>query len=373
MRIVFLFFNGLHQLYHTAGTAMELGCLSSEAEVLCLSCNREHTSALERVRSLFPGTKTVIREIPQPFRYRFLNIKGKMYPSVNAMVRRSGKILNRSDAVVTTSHGTPGLLRKFGIDKPRIIYQYHGCGDRRYGFDPGFKRMDMMLLPGEYHRKRLLDQGITTGMPTWTVGWPKFEITGRRTHEPVFPNTNPVVLYSPHWEPELTSYSDFSQPVLDYFRRNRRINLIFAPHLLVKHWRVHHGYRMYSSTGQDDNIIIDYGSRRAVDGSWLQAADVYLGDVSSMVYEFIALKPRPCIFLNAHGVRWRGNPDYRFWEYGPVVSGMEELAELLEALPASDDRYLEVQKKRIPEYFSITGESNTKRAAKAILEYMETL
>ena len=33
------------------------------------------------------------------------------------------------------------------------------------------------------------------------------------------------------------------------------------------------------------------------------SADVYLGDVSSQVYEFI-YKPRPCLFLNSNEIEW---------------------------------------------------------------------
>ncbi len=370
-RTVFLFFNGLHQLYHTAGTAMETGRMAGSGhQVLCLSCNRLHTEALERVRELFPGTATEIVEIPQPFRYRHLNLKGKLYPSVNAMVRRARRILRDADAVVTTSHGTPGIFGKHGITGPRIIYQYHGCGDRSYGFEKGFRRMDMMLLPGEYHLQRLRDEGILQDMPWKIVGWPKFDITSGYTGKP-FPNGNPALLYCPHWEPGLTSYNAFSRWILEYFRHRTDMNLIFAPHLLVKHWRVHHGYEVFRQEDQGDNVIIDYGSTRAVDGTWLRAADFYAGDVSSMVYEFIAVKPRPCVFLNAHGVKWRGNRNYRFWEYGPVADDTSELEAILNELPSSDDSCLALQRERIPMYFHITEKPSSRRAAEAILEYLE--
>lgn len=350
---------------------MALGRMNS-GDVLCLSCNREHTEALKRVRTLYPGTETVVREVSQPFRYRFLNYKGKTYPSVNAMIRRSRGMLEEADAVVTTSHGTPGMFRKYRIGRPKLIYQYHGCGDRRYGFDPAFRKMDMMLLPGDYHAERLEQEGITRSMKTCIVGWPKFDITCGKAENP-FPNSNPTVLYCPHWEPALTSYEAFSETILEYFRKKRDMNLIFSPHLLVKHWRVHYGYRVYEEEVDEPNIIVDYGSSRAVDGTWLRAADAYAGDVSSMVYEFIAMKPRPCLFLNAHGVSWRNDPDYRFWEYGPVLSTGEELAAGLSALSSFPGKYLDLQKERIPRYFSMTGEPPSIRAARAISEYVVSL
>lgn len=366
MSIVFLFINGLHQLFHTAMTAMELGRIQDG--VVCLSCNGEHTEVLEGLRARCPGTATEIVQAKPPLRYRYLNIKGKLYPSVNAIIRRSSRLLRQADGVVTTSHGTPGLFRKHGITGPKIIYQYHGCGDRKYGFEAALGEMDLMLLPGAYHRKRLAEEGTVDPERTRIVGWPKFDITSGEVDRP-FGNARPTVLYCPHWDPVLSSYRDFAGDIISHFAGNDGFNLIFAPHMLVKHWRVHHGYRIHSPVKDHSNVLIDYGSIKGTDGTYLRQADIYAGDVSSMVYEFIAMKPRPCIFLNAHGVSWRNNPDYRFWEYGPVAGDMDEFRKALSSTDSMDG-YLELQRRRIPEYFHLTDTPSSKRAAIAIHEFM---
>ena len=41
------------------------------------------------------------------------------------------------------------------------------------------------------------------------------------------------------------------------------------------------------------NLRFDPGSPASTDMTYTRAADIYLGDVSSQVYEFIA-EPRPC-------------------------------------------------------------------------------
>src|SRR3546814_2965461 len=46
---------------------------------------------------------------------------------------------------------------------------------------------------------------------------------------------------------------------------------------------------------------IDLGSERSIDMSYTGSADLYLGDVSSQVAEYL-YRPRPCVFLNAQGV-----------------------------------------------------------------------
>jgi hypothetical protein len=368
-KVAFLFLNGLHQLYHTAMTAMHLGQIYTGADVVCLSCNREHTEVLEEIRSFYPETSARIVSLKQPFRYKYLNYKKKSYPFVNTMIRKAGSILRGADAVVTTSHGTAAILNKYGIDKPRVIYQYHGCGDRKYGFDPAFSKIDLMLLPGTYHRQRLVSAGIVKKNQTSVVGWPKFDYRGKKPVK-LFDNENPTVLYCPHWEPSLTSYNRFSKELLDFFRRSKEYNLVFAPHVLVKHWHVHYGYDVSYEEYRSENIVVDYGSSMSTNGTYLRLSDIYIGDVSSMVYEFIAMKPRPCIFLNAHNIRWENNQDYRFWEYGPVL---EELTKLLPTLKNTEtySGYISLQKSRIPEYFDMDGKPGSVKAAEAILNYCE--
>ncbi len=90
-----------------------------------------------------------------------------------------------------------------------------------------------------------------------------------------------------------------------------------------------------------------------------------------MVYEFIAMKNRPCIFLNAHEIEWKNNADYRFWQYGPVVEEPKEFeSKLNEAFNNND--FLLFQKERIVEYLNITDVSSSKRAATVIDKLVKT-
>ncbi len=47
--------------------------------------------------------------------------------------------------------------------------------------------------------------------------------------------------------------------------------------------------------------------------SYTTAADIYLGDVSSQVYEFL-YEPRPCLFLNSHEFAWKSDPNFAHWK-----------------------------------------------------------
>lgn len=79
-------------------------------------------------------------------------------------------------------------------------------------------------------------------------------------------------------------------------------------------------------------MIIDFGSEKSVDMTYTQAADIYLGDVSSQVYEFIRT-PRLCLFLNPHAVNWQNNPYYACWNFGIVIDHLEQLQKILSQSP----------------------------------------
>lgn len=372
--VVFLYFYGLHQLYHSVHSGFELATLKPDWEILLLSCNKEHTAVLKEVAEKYSSSNIKIIQIPAPLRYRFLNFKKKTYPSVNAMVNRSKKYLKKADAVVTTSHGTPKMFRKYNITKPKIVYQEHGCGDRSYGFSPEFLQFDYLLASGDYHKNRLINEKFTTQEQISVVGYPKFDYKPDtdKLRKSLFKNENPIVLYTPHWDKKLTSYDKYARFVLNYFKENKQYNLIFAPHVQLFHWSVRHDYNVKLDHFKTDNIHIDFGSINSTNNAYTTVADLYLGDVSSQVYEWIALKPRPCLFLNAHNAQWKNNKDYRFWEYGPVVENSAEFDEKLKRA-FNDKTYIPLQQERVKQYMHLTSESSSLRAAKTLVNIVEKL
>ncbi len=103
--------------------------------------------------------------------------------------------------------------------------------------------------------------------------------------------------------------------------------------------------------------------------TYTQAADIYLGDVSSQVYEFL-IRPRPCVFLNPNRVDYRGNPDYAHWQAGAVISRMEDLDEALQNAASDHYLYRETQRAMFNRTFNLTGEASALRAARAIERVM---
>ena len=90
---------------------------------------------------------------------------------------------------------------------------------------------------------------------------------------------------------------------------------------------------------------------------------------SSQVYEFLA-KPRPCVFLNAHGVEWRDDPNFVHWHLGDVV---DDPADLISAIASAKDRhplYIERQRKAAIDTFGTAEGSPSERGADAMLSYL---
>jgi len=117
------------------------------------------------------------------------------------------------------------------------------------------------------------------------------------------------------------------------------------------------------------NIHIDLGSRASTTMAYTRRADLYIGDVSSQVYEFL-LRPRPCLFLNAHGVAWENDPNFAHWRAGPVIETVADLGPALARATAEHARrYAAIQRVMFDESFDLTHEPSSLRAARAVAEF----
>jgi hypothetical protein len=105
--------------------------------------------------------------------------------------------------------------------------------------------------------------------------------------------------------------------------------------------------------------------------TYTRYADIYLGDVSSQVYEFVR-QPRPTVFLNAHGVEdWPRDINYRHWMLGRVVDRLEDLPDALGARFTPD--LAQRQCVMSAATFHEEVEPASRRGARAILEHLGIL
>lgn len=201
----------------------------------------------------------------------------------------------------------------------RLALIKHGAGDREGGYKARHAAFDLTLVGGEKDRRRMIDRGLCTPENCAVGGYAKFEL--RAPRQRFFANDRPVLLYNPHFDAKLSSWVRHGQEVLAALEALEGWNVIIAPHTKL-------GARAAPIRTTAPHIRVDMGSRHSIDMSYTMSADVYLGDVSSQVYEFL-LEPRPCIFLNLEQCDWRGDETFAHWRLGQVV---EDIAALPEAL-----------------------------------------
>ena len=243
------------------------------------------------------------------------------------------------------------LLRSTGgLESLKFVHTRHGAGDRAIGFDRRSGEFDLVLMSGEKIRDRLQAAGLIDAGGYAIVGYPKFDACsvpdGARPR--LFANDRPTVLYNPHCSPRLSSWFDDGLKVLEAFYRSGKYNLIFAPHVMLFRKRIQISLKplrvAWTGTVPErylacPHILVDLGSERSTDMTYTEAADLYLGDVSSQIYEFLR-RPRPCAFIDSHATDWQGDGNFRHWTCGKVLKSADDLIAAVDEAFASHADYV---------------------------------
>jgi CDP-glycerol glycerophosphotransferase (TagB/SpsB family) len=247
----------------------------------------------------------------------------------------------------------------------------HGAGDRATGLDNSNKAFDLILTSGQKMQERLMsDQNIAKEkLPI--IGYPKFDMIDKLPPpRPLFNNNKKTVLYNPHFRRDESSWVKMGMDVLHFFKDNKDYNLIFAPHILLYQRALRHGAKNLHAFKNCPNIHIDTGSDALIDMTYTRQADIYLGDVSSQIYEFLR-QPRPCLFLNAHHIHdWQNKQTFKHWQCGDVCESIDDLEHALTQIDTWKNRYLHTQKQLLDDTFSQKGTAS-RNAARAIVNYLE--
>ncbi|GAN88178.1 sensor domain-containing protein [Komagataeibacter intermedius] len=375
LHILFPYIAQPHQEFHSLPIALEMARLYPEIKVHIASLTPERDSRIRALCKLYPESSVIfdILQMPRWLRHH-IRQHGQTPLGKMAVLLLNRNYFNRFQAIVVPER-TSLYLRKMGVSSPRLIWTRHGAGDRAIGFTHDTRQFDFILMAGHKIEERLNRAGVLRPGHYATGIYAKFDMV-RRLHahgSPLFPNIRPTILYNPHFSPRLSSWHRFGTAILDHFAQQKKYNLIFAPH-----YRLFDTHRLKSDDilaryGMYPHMIIDPGSDRSVDMSYTLAADLYLGDVSSQVSEFLT-KPRPCVFLNAHRVQWRGDPNYENWTLGPVVAGMDDFAPTLDRAFLTHANFLDRQKEYIRDTFGFAAPEDTAaKGAKSIIDFLRVI
>jgi hypothetical protein len=379
MKIGFLFnHDQIHQVAHSLPIAAELARQASAQQIVIATTNRRLTDEVRRQLAAMGVTLPIVQlGLRRPFtRFASRHLEPVLPIAKVGIYRDNLDFFGSLDALVVAEKTSLLLKSRYGLKGLRLIHTRHGAGDRAIGFNKASAGFDHVLVSGPKVRERLIREAGVAPERLSTVGYPKFDLA-----PPVPPrlrfqdNGRPTVLYNPHVSPHLSSWYRHGRAVLEHFLNDDRYNLIFAPHVMLFHRRfvLTIDRLRLDRPGPIDrrvldapNIHVDLGSRACTDMTYTAAADIYLGDVSSQVYEFLH-RPRPCLFLNSHGVPWRDDVNYAHWQAGRVLDDPAGLGAALDRATADHADFLPIQRALFSRSFDLTDEPSAARAARAVL------
>lgn len=384
MKIGFLYnHEQIHQVLHSAPIAFEMSRSRPDIEVRLIISSEAQHDVLSDLAKNYPGHRCQWQRISLPAKVGWVcsRISGCIPVEKVAMLKANVFHFADLDALVVTEKTSLLLKTHFGLRNVRFIHTRHGAGDRAIGFDKESGKFDLVLLSGKKIRDRLLAAGQLRNGQYVITGYPKFSAVQamEKTAIKLFDNDRPTVLYNPHCSTKLSSWYRFGQDILEYFYQSNKYNLIFSPHVMLfeKHlqanlhsWHIRLPGSIKSKHLHCKHIHIDTGSRRSTDMSYTLAADLYLGDVSSQVYEFL-VRPRPCVFANPGVEGWEHDPNYLSWQFGPVFNRIEQLDRALDEGFNTHPKYRPIQSQNFSYTFDHHDGNAALRSVRAIVGYLQ--
>lgn len=377
-RVCFLFnHEDVHQVAHTLPVALELACQSTDVEVEIAVSTAEQATAVE---SLIQARPTANQPIVRLLELNLLmevatSALSRIVPARRiAMLRRHLDYFQSFDALVVPEFTTTLLRSRWKLTRPLLICIPHGSGDRSVGFSDELRYFDRVLVAGEKTRRRMLERHPMMADMIKVCGYPKFDAMDLARKPRLFDDDKPVVVYNPHFDPLLSSWYRYGPQILDYFAGQSRYNFVFAPHVMLfrklihgslEHRRLHVRGKVPQRYYDMPHMLIDTGSARSVDMTYTLAGDIYLGDASSQIYEWI-IRPRPAIFLNAHDAKWQDDPNYAHWHLGQVIKDPSQLEAALHPEVGDLAYMLDRQKLACAQTFSFADTSASLRCATEI-------
>lgn len=330
---------GPHQFAHFLPVAFELAARGAADVSIFVPSREDGQEVAELAMALGMRLPPVIEMRLPPWLAHALPAKAHKLARLLFWVRR----LRTCDAILCAERTSTILKRLPGICPP-LIHIPHGAGDRAVGFEGRFRFFDKVIVAGSKDRDRLVSEGVTSQDRCDVAGPIKVAALSKaRAGSPaLFRNRRPVLLYNPHFSKSLSSADAFVHRLVAAVANDTRYNLVVAPHIrMAQGWSARRRSE-WESLAIDDRVLVDLGSRRSIDMTYTAAADLYIGDVSSQVYEFL-IRPRPCLFVNAHGAAWEASENYAMWRLGEVIAPDCDVLDAIERAFATHQTFKPLQ------------------------------
>jgi hypothetical protein len=288
-------------------------------------------------------------------------------PKIPTLVRLLPYLLG-TRAVVCAEQTSLWLSAAFPFLAMRFLKTSHGVGSVSARDDRRRRAAYRLLVPSEREKATYTTRGFADRQLVVT-GYVKAGFRGLTRSPNLFDDDKPTIVYTPHWQQHRSSWWLWGRQVVDMLASQERFNVILAPHQRLVE-TAPEIREVLASVAHLPHIHADLDSFAMVDGSYMSAADIYLGDTSSQVVEFL-IRPRPCIFLNPDALDWRATDDHSFWECGEVVDRFEALQAALDHAFAEHPRYEAEQRAFATDALGDASPEAAERAARAVIATLE--
>ena len=369
-RVLFLFnHDAAHQAAHIAGIMAELALRHPEVETIAATGNASIEAQIRKLLRVEAAAALTWANLSLPLAYEaLLTIPNQILPAKRLARLRTNEALFASvDMLVSTERTCLRVKSRLGEKAPLFVYVPHGSGDRNVAYHPDLASFDYHLLSGRKLVEEMVAHGLAEEEQCRIIGYAKFDTVAADAGRGLFANDKPTIIYNPHFDPRLSSWYGIGPALLEALAgMGDRFNTVFAPHVMLWRKKLHispeyRTARLRPDIPQEvigrENVRIDTASPALFDMTYTTGADIYIGDVSSQVYEFLRT-PKPCIFIDAAG---DGPEAYPFWANGPVVRSVEAVTTALDHWQALGREY----RQRQVDLFSYTIDHDPERSASA--------
>jgi hypothetical protein len=328
-RIAFLFnHDAQHQIAHSAGILGQLALAQGAFQIIVAYGDDKARVHIERLLPAGAAAHIEWHQLTIPTHLEGpIGLLNAVAPARRlARLRYNRPFFAGLDMIVSTERTCLRVKRALGEHAPRFVYIPHGSGDRNVAYHSELAQFDFMLLSGQKLVDEMVSRHLATPQTARVIGYSKFDAVDLTTRKRFFNNDLPVVLYNPHFDPVLSSWYDLGNEVLTYFSTQAdHFNLIFAPHVMLFRKKLHYSpeYHRLRKRPEIDarfrtapNILIDVDGPNLFDMSYTLAADIYIGDASSQLYEFLSHRGA-CYFFDRQGrLPADAAPRYELWRNG---------------------------------------------------------
>lgn len=250
----------------------------------------------------------------------------------------------------------------------RFIFTVHGAGPLNYNRDGRLRCAWRLLVPSNLHTADHLAHGIKADRIVET-GYAKASFAPSRCRTDLFKEDRPIILYTPHWQRYRSSWWEWGREIVAMLAAQDRYNVILAPHQRLFE-RDAEASAILQDAARAPHIHVDDGSFAMVDGSYTKAADLYLGDTSSQIIEFLA-QPRPCVLLQPPALSWRESDAEGYRNCGVVVRDRADIWSAIESASDQHPHYADFQASFAARALGDTSAAAPVRAADAIIAALD--